>query len=45
MDVIYQKFSVYVGRGVDLLVRDLALIKEQTKGTDFVQVWFSVLVH
>ncbi|XBJ13178.1 hypothetical protein VPH35_017577 [Triticum aestivum] len=45
MDVIYQKFSVYVGRGVDLLVRDLALIKEQTKGTDFVQAWCSRLAH
>lgn len=45
---IYNKFTLFVGRGMDLLIRELFLIKDQTKAKgneDFIQVWFCGLVH
>lgn len=41
---VYKKFSLSIGRSMELVINELSLIKDQTKvkeNQDFVQVWFS----
>lgn len=45
---VYKKFSLSIGRSMELVINELSLIKDQTKvkeNQDFVQVWFCGLVH